>query len=179
MNVTEGEIVLEIGYGTGQCLIPLARSVGSLGKVYGIDLSPGMRQVAERKVRKARLADSVVLTCGDAAELTYEANSLDAIFMSFTLELFDTPEIPIVLGQCNKVLSPGGRLCVVGMVKKEKDNLAVRLYEWAHEKMPQYIDCRPIRARGALEDAGFEIEKVTGRSMFGLPVEIILTRKDT
>lgn len=68
-------------------------------------------------------------------------------------------------------------MCIVGMVKKDRDSLAVRLYEWAHEKMPKFVDCRPIRAQEALEEAGFRLEDVTGRSMFGLPVEIILARK--
>ena len=174
LNVQSGEKVLEVGYGTGECLIELARSVGASGKVYGIDLSEGMYRVATSKFNKAGLAGKVELLCGDAARLPYAENSLDAIFSSFTLELFDTPEIPIVLQQCQRVLCPGGRLCLVAMAKREKSNPMVRLYEWSHRTFPQYADCRPIYAQEALHGSGFEIVDVTETSIFGLPVDIIL-----
>lgn len=177
LSAKEGEIVLEIGFGTGHCVLALAQSVGNSGKVYGIDISEGMCNITRSRVEKAELPERVELKCGDAAKLPFETNFFDAIFMSFTLELFDTPEIPIVLYECRRVLRRGGRICVVAMSKKGKSNVIMRLYEWAHRKLPSYVDCRPIFVQKALEDAVFQILDATEVPLWGLQGEIAVAKK--
>lgn len=177
LAVEEGEIVLEIGFGTGHCVLALAQSVGNSGKVYGIDISQGMFNITQVRIRKAGLLARVELKHGDAVALPFAANFFDAIFMSFTLELFDTPEIPTLLHECQRVLSSGGRIGVVAMSQKGGAGLAMRLYEWAHRKFPRYFDCRPIFVQEALQGAGFQIVDVTEMSMWGSLVEIVVAKK--
>ena len=63
------------------------------------------------------------------------------------------------------------------MSKKGARGLVVRLYEWAHDIFTKCVDCRPIYVQDALEDAGFLTGSVAEMSMFGLPVEIVLSIK--
>jgi ubiquinone/menaquinone biosynthesis C-methylase UbiE len=177
ISAREGETVLEIGFGTGHSLVSLARAVGGRGRVYGIDLSPRMLAIARRRVQKAGLSRQVLLENGDAASLPLGDASADAAFMSFVLELFDTPEIPVVLRECRRVLRQGGRIGVVSLSKEGGRSFMRALYERGHERFPRLLDCRPIFVGQALEEAGFADLHVTSIRLFGLPVEVAVGRK--
>ena len=172
LRARAGESILEIGFGTGHSLVVLAKAVGPKGTVFGLDLSDKMLQRAKATLAKFKLLERARLRCADATQLPYEANSMDAVFMSFTLELFDTPEIPKVLRECKRVLRPGGRIVVVGMSKDAKHDPLVGAFEWTHEHFPNFLDCRPIYVRVALEKAGFKIESALMKHMW-IPVEIV------
>jgi ubiquinone/menaquinone biosynthesis C-methylase UbiE len=176
LGAGDGQIVLEIGFGTGYAMVALAKAVGDSGEVYGIDISDGMLDITRARLRKARLSTRVESRQGDGAALPFEDHFCDAVFMSFTLELFDTPEIPVVLHECRRVLRTDGRICVVAMSKRGKAGFMVRLYESAHGNLPTYVDCRPIFAHKALEAASFRVLGTTERSMWGLPVEIVVAK---
>lgn len=172
-----GESILEIGFGTGHTLVSLAKAVGPKGKVFGLDLSDNMAKIAKENLAKSGLVDRTKVRCGDAAQLPYPTGSMDGIFMSFTLELFDTPEIPRVLSECKRVLRPDGRIVVVGMSKEGPKDPLVNVFEWTHKHFPKFLDCRPIYVRRALEEAGFTVRKALVKHMW-IPVEIILGIKE-
>ncbi len=174
--VKEGEVVLEIGFGTGHAIQTLARTTGNSGKVYGIDISQRMYDIVQARIKRVGLSERVNLQCGDAAKLPFKTNFFDAVFMSFTLELFDTPEIPTVLHECKRVLRSGGRICIVALICKKK-KISVRLYEWFHRKFPKFVDCRPIFVKKELEDVNFQILNIEEMSMWGLPIGIVLAKK--
>ena len=176
LDAGEGERVVEIGFGTGHALVSLTQAVGRSGQVYGVDLSEGMARQARRRLERAGRQGEAVLVLGDGARLPLANGATDGVFMSFTLELFDTPRLYRVLGECRRVLGETGRLCVVSLAKRGRGSLSVRLYEWVHNRVPRYVDCRPIPVEKVLRQAGFEVLDVERRSMWTLPVDIVLAR---
>jgi len=112
----------------------------------------------------------------DAVHLPFTDDFFDAIFMSFTLELFDTPEIPKIVSECYRVLKKGGRIGIVSLSKKN-DALLSRMYEWLHELFPKILDCRPIFVEEVVNETGFTTQDASLISMWGLPVEIIVGKK--
>jgi ubiquinone/menaquinone biosynthesis C-methylase UbiE len=177
--IEEGEAVLEIGFGSGHCLQLIANSVGQTGLAHGVDLSSGMLSVARTRLSKEKALDRVDLSRADAANLPYRSDSFDAAFMAFTLELFDTPEIPIVLQELRRVVKPKGRIGVVSMSKEDGESAMVRLYEWVHQRWPKYADCRPIYVERSLTDAGYRVQSKSKASMAGLPLEIVVAENTT
>src|SRR6516164_7392546 len=85
LNPRPGERILEIGFGTGSSLVPIASAVGASGHVAGIDISPGMKTVAEQRLRAANLAAAVDLRVGAVPPLPFGDNTFDAVFTAFTL----------------------------------------------------------------------------------------------
>jgi len=173
------ETVLEIGFGTGCSLVSMARAVGENGRVYGIDLSRGMLRVTQNRLNAAGLTEQVVLEQGNATRLPFEPSFFDAVFMSFTLELFPANSIPIVLSECRRVLKPEGRLGLVSLVETTPLTMSLRLYLWAHHAFPRVVDCRPIPAERFLEEAGFVITRHERDSLQGVPVSMIVARHQT
>ena len=173
LSVKEGDVVLEIGVGTGESVVEFARLVGNSGKVYGVDISELMLDVTRMKLKKRGLLDRVEFVNKDAVSLSFKNGFFDKIFMSFTLELFDIPDIAKVLSECFRVLKKGGRICVVSLSKKNI-NVMVRIYEWLHGVFPRMLDCRPIFVEEALNDVGFKTVYSSLISMWSLPVEIVV-----
>ena len=169
-----GETVLEIGSGTGQGMTFLAGAVGRSGRVYGVDISKGMIDISRRKLGKTGLSSRVGLLRGDGVSLPFRGRVFDAVFLSFTLELFAPLEISMVINECLRVLRRDGRICVVSMSKTGSSRPVMRLYEWMHRRFPKYIDCRPIFLRAVLEGSGLHVVDTDEVRMWGLAVEVVL-----
>jgi ubiquinone/menaquinone biosynthesis C-methylase UbiE len=175
LNIHAGENILEIGFGTGRALIHLAASAGEGGKVFGIDLSDGMARVAQTNISRARLLKRIWLILGDAGRLPFKCCFFDAIFVSFTLELFEENEILVILKECKRVLHASGRLGLVAM--DYKDCTAVKIYNWFHARIPSVVDSAPIDIRKIIERSGFKLVKLIEKGMTGLPVVILTAMK--
>ena len=96
LHASPGEIILEIGFGTGQGILKLARAVGNSGRIYGIDISEKMCDITQSKVEKAGFSERVRLVNGDALNLPFLGSSFNAIFIlrSGKTPSSDNPVLP-------------------------------------------------------------------------------------
>lgn len=174
LAIRPGERVLEIGPGTGHALVALASAASPAGQVIGVDLSGRMLGRARQRANRAGCRDRVWLAQGDAHRLPLAAGAVDAVFMSFVLELIGTAQIPVVLAECHRVLTPGGRLGLVSLQLTQPPALASRAYLAARRHLPGLLDCRPVPVRGLLAGCGWRVQAARQASVAGMPVTAVV-----
>jgi SAM-dependent methyltransferase len=91
--------VLDLGTGTGVVAIALAERYPE-ADVVGIDLSPGMIEVARRKL-SPELGDRVRFEVGDASALSCSDDLFDLVVLSNMIPFYD---------ELGRVVAPGGTL---------------------------------------------------------------------
>lgn len=112
LNLYSGDIVVDLGCGTGVNLPVLAKAVGEHGQVVGVDLSSGMLAKARRRADRHRLGH-VTLHQADLRCFRLPPGTT-AVLATASMEM--VPEHDAVLRDLADQLSPtGGRLAVGGL----------------------------------------------------------------
>ena len=112
--------VLEVGCGAGQLL---ARLAANGIEVTGVDISPNMVDLAERRLRRAGLPGRVI--CADARRLPLPDASIATIINAFPTPYVVEEE---TWAEYMRVLRPAGRWVVVEGPRLQRFN--VRLVGW-------------------------------------------------
>jgi len=98
--------VLDVGCGPGGLSIRLSRQCH---EVLGVDVTPQMIEVAEKKL--AGEPANVSFQQADACALPFEDHSFDAVMSVNALQTMDQPEMALM--EMNRVLRPGGELLLI------------------------------------------------------------------
>jgi demethylmenaquinone methyltransferase/2-methoxy-6-polyprenyl-1,4-benzoquinol methylase/phosphoethanolamine N-methyltransferase len=108
-----GESVLDVGCGPGSLTIPAARKVGARGRAIGIDASPEMISVAQRKAKKETLP--LEFRVAPVESLPFADAEFGAVLSSLMLHHLPDDVKAQGLTEIFRVLKPGGRLIVVDL----------------------------------------------------------------
>ncbi|MBA2778753.1 methyltransferase domain-containing protein [Billgrantia kenyensis] len=97
--------VLDLGCGPGHWSRRLSVRYGPDCRVLGLDLAPGMLQVARH-----RAPTGLDWLCGDAAQLPLAASQFDLVFSNLAIQW--CPDLDAVMAELHRVLRPGGRAVI-------------------------------------------------------------------
>jgi len=149
-----GEVIVDVGCGTGQTLLQLAALVGPDGRIIGVDIAPLLLDVARER---ANGLDHISFIEGDAGVLDLPGEGVDAFFSRFGVMAF--PDPVAVFSNFRRMLRPTGRLafiCWRSLEENELDLLPLRAAGLEHLLDPtpfSFADPRYVHA--ILEKAGF------------------------
>lgn len=101
----QGMKVLDIGCGTGVHL-SLYQKAGC--KIYGIDISPSMLDVARK-----RLGEDADLCHGDATKMPYEKNTFDLVLCMLVLHEMEQASRVTVTTEMKRVVKPDGHILLI------------------------------------------------------------------
>jgi SAM-dependent methyltransferase len=139
----EGETVLDLGSGGGIDVLLSAQRVGPTGRVYGLDMTDEMLNLARENARKAG-AENVEFLKGEIENIPLPDGSVDVIISNCVINL--SADKHRVLQEAFRVLKPGGRFAVSDVVVRGEVPAEVR------KNVELWIGC----IAGALEEAEFE-----------------------
>ncbi len=112
-QVKPGDSVLEIGCGTGTLTIEAKRKAGPLGKVFGIDIIPGMIELSRQKAAKANL--DVTFQLGSIDQIPFPDGQFDVVMCSFMIFHMSEAVRRKGIEEIYRVLKPKGRLTVIDL----------------------------------------------------------------
>jgi ubiquinone/menaquinone biosynthesis C-methylase UbiE len=148
-RLRRGEVVLDVGCGTGSLAIAAKRHVGPTGIVCGIDASPEMLARAQKKAGKASV--EVVFKNAMAQVLPFPDAQFDAVLTTVMLHHLPRKARQQCAGEMRRVLKPGGRVLAVDFDRaaREQKGLLAHFHRHGHLKLPDLI--------GLLSAAGLTI----------------------
>jgi arsenite methyltransferase len=116
LGLKSGEVIADIGAGSGYFTFRLALHVGDKGKVYAADVSPDMILHINRRIRELK-ATNVVSILADPDDPLLPDASVNRFFFSDSWHHIENQTRYLSL--MKKMLKPGGEIVIIDFHKKD------------------------------------------------------------
>lgn len=134
-----GEVVLDVGCGTGTLAIAAKRRVGPTGVVYGIDASPEMIATASKKARKAQL--DVVFQNAIVEALPFPDGSFDVVLSTLMMHHLPRTAREQCAHEMRRILKRGGRVLAVDFGRPQnRRGLLAHFHRHGHVELSALIE---------------------------------------
>jgi demethylmenaquinone methyltransferase/2-methoxy-6-polyprenyl-1,4-benzoquinol methylase len=108
-----GERALDLGCGTGDMAIAVARHSPPDASIVGVDFSEGMLAVGREKLRRLGLSERIELRQGDGQRLEFADGAFDAVCSAWLVR--NLADMPAGFREMRRVTRTGGRVVCLEM----------------------------------------------------------------
>jgi predicted methyltransferase len=122
LGLRAGQVVADVGAGSGYYTVLLARAVGPTGRVVATDLQPGMLDILRARVARERLGN-VELVQGRADDPVLPEKTFDLVLMVDVYHELAAPQV--FVRKLKAALKPGGRLVLIEF-RREDPRVPIR-----------------------------------------------------
>ena len=122
LGLKPGMVVCDLGAGSGYYSIRMAEKVGSKGKVYAVDIQPGMIKLLEKRIKDDKLPN-IIPVLSTSSDPKLPDNEIDLIILVDVYHEFDQPQL--MLQKIRKSLKDDGRLVLLEF-RKEDPKVPIR-----------------------------------------------------
>ena len=112
LNLKPGDNVADIGAGTGAFSLPLAKTVAPSGKVYAVDIDPGLLDYIVQKAKKENL-NNIQTVKGEFSDPKLPARDVDLGFFHDVLHHIQNRQA--YLNALGTYIKPTGRIALIEM----------------------------------------------------------------
>jgi ubiquinone/menaquinone biosynthesis C-methylase UbiE len=116
LGIKPGEVIADIGAGSGYFTFRLAHHVGEKGKVYAVDVSPDMILHINRRIRELKVSN-VVSVLSDPDDPLLPDHSIDRFFFSESWHHIENQTKYRAL--IKRMLKPAGQIVMIDFQKKD------------------------------------------------------------
>lgn len=114
-EVKPGMHIIDVCCGTGQLSMEIAGTLGSLGKVTGLDFSENMLEKARESINTSPYQSMITLMQGDAMQLPFPDNTFDGATVGWGLR--NLPNLEQGVREMLRVVKPGSMVVSLDMAK--------------------------------------------------------------
>lgn len=144
LDLQQGEVVADIGAGTGYFTWRMARRVGETGKIFAVELEQEALDVLMKNMAKRRVEKSVVPTLGTTTDPKLPRESCDTLLMVDVYHEFDHPYE--MIENMIPALKPGGRIVLVEFRKEDPKVPIKEVHKMSEEQVKREMSIHPALA---------------------------------